>query len=31
LRDVQLLRGLAEVQVFRYSDEVSYVTQFHGG
>jgi len=31
LRDVQPLCSLAEVQVFRHGNEVSNVTQFHGG
>jgi hypothetical protein len=30
LRNVQLLSGLAEVEVFRNGDEVPDVTQFHG-
>ena len=30
LRDVQLLRGFPEVEVFRDGDEVANVTQFHG-
>lgn len=31
LRDVQALRGLAEVQVLRHGNEIAYVTQFHRG
>jgi hypothetical protein len=30
LSDVQALRGLTEVQVFRHCDEIPDVTQFHG-
>ena len=30
LRNVQLLRSLPEIEVFRNGDEVSNVTQFHG-
>jgi hypothetical protein len=29
LGDVQLFRGLPEIEVFRDSDEISNVTQFH--
>jgi hypothetical protein len=30
LRDVELLRGLTEVEVFRDGNEVANVTEFHG-